>query len=802
MIKQPNSGSQAPHVCKDEAEWYRMTTADFARYKAIIIPDPQCNTSLNTIKFLEETKRVWSPAVTGNIVLIGTDPSFHYKWYKLAGADAMMKDSIRLVSTNENGTGMYMSLSCYYQSTAAPVAIDALSEIGNFQIRGNLSRPCLNKAHLVARHDVMTSLTDEMASNWNCSVHEAFTEFPNTGSRGFQALAIALNATGPGETSFGDGTSGIPYIIARGATPAGCGNNITETDYNEECDDGPANGTPVSLCSTSCRCIFGAITPGVCRSNTTSGSTSSAISSTPFASPSSVATNTSLGTNSSSTRGYITVTAWPSSNRSHTNVTWTHAPPTGPITITVFPPWPTPHLSTSRQASNDSAVPIPPPKTVTVEPPVPSVPSASSGSQPSGPRTITVLPPSVTKTTEPEPGTVTVWPTAPQESGPKTVTFQPPRPSFSLSSAEPSAVGGNVTVTASALPVGQSSTQPSHSAYVGNTTVTGSRPPFTSALPQSSIRQSNSRTSTGPGDVTVTATGQPGTQLPKSSVPHSRSDALTSSEDVTVTVTGNPSPSHGDMATTATAHSGSRASNDTASTSRTGFSQGVANSTSQSGPDTKSPTVIVTATPSNGPGTSTRKQSNTLPVTVTLSPSGGLPGQSSSPTKTPENPSTSPLLTESELPVGASLSTGPGTPVSSGQSRVPVSITSPEQFGHQLRREDRDNSHVKQIQQIIPICFETIIFSIFRRYHVIQELKSPNWYLAIDSRDTATIPEANSYRYQHEFAWARYYPQDIGYVVSDFFETTREPVYRFCLDIYICSDWFRSSISRTVAKHK
>lgn len=257
-----------------------MATADFAKYKAIIIPDCQCNTSLNTIKFLDDTKGIWSPAVTGNMVIIGTDPSFHHKWFKLAGADAMMNDSIRLVSTGENGTGMYMSLSCYYQSVAAPVAISALSEIGNFQVRGNLSHPCLNNAHLVAKSDVMTSLTDELASNWNCSVHEAFSEFPSNTSRGFQALAIALNATGPGQRSFGDGTSGIPYIIARGATPVGCGNNITEPQYDEECDDGSANGTPGELCSSSCQCIFGMITPGVCRSNTTSSSTSSAQSST------------------------------------------------------------------------------------------------------------------------------------------------------------------------------------------------------------------------------------------------------------------------------------------------------------------------------------------------------------------------------------------------------------------------------------------------------------------------------------------------------------------------------------------
>ncbi|KAJ4418315.1 hypothetical protein N0V85_001479 [Neurospora sp. IMI 360204] len=252
------------HVCKDEAEWYSMTTADFAKYKAIIVPDCLCNTSLSTIKFLDDTKKVWSPAVTGNMILIGTDPSFHAKWFGLPGAYAMMKDAISHVTLgNKDGTGMYFSLSCYYQSNSSQMAVQSLSEIGNFQVRGNLSHPCLNDAHLVATSDVMISLNDGIASDWNCSVHEVFSDYPREGSGGFNALAVAVNASGPGQQEFADGTVGIPYIIARGATPVGCGNNVTDTKFHEQCDEGKANGTPESLCSASCKCIYGMISPGL-----------------------------------------------------------------------------------------------------------------------------------------------------------------------------------------------------------------------------------------------------------------------------------------------------------------------------------------------------------------------------------------------------------------------------------------------------------------------------------------------------------------------------------------------------------
>ncbi|KAK0725328.1 hypothetical protein B0H67DRAFT_641769 [Lasiosphaeris hirsuta] len=202
-----------------------MTTADFTKYKAIVIPDCLCNTSLSTIKFLDDTKRIWSPAVTGNMVLIGTDPSFHAKWFNLPGAYAMMQDALSLVSTGKNGTGMYFSLSCYYQSNATAMPIEALSEIGDFQVRGNLSHPCLNNAHLVAKSSVMTSLNDDIASNWNCSVHEVFSEYPRSGPDGFEALAIALNATGIGARSFADNTSGIPNGIQRGMRQWRCQRN-------------------------------------------------------------------------------------------------------------------------------------------------------------------------------------------------------------------------------------------------------------------------------------------------------------------------------------------------------------------------------------------------------------------------------------------------------------------------------------------------------------------------------------------------------------------------------------------------
>ncbi len=251
-----------------QAEWYSMTTADFAKYKAIIVPDPNCGTVAN-VQFLEDTKAVWTNAVTGNIILIGTDPTYHSA--TRPGATSLIDDSIKFAASG-NGTGLYFSLSCYYDSEPEST-VDSLSEFGTFTVRGRLS--CYNDAHLVANSSGLTTVDDAKLSDWSCSVHEVFSGYPTTGPNAFEPLAIAQDATGEGVMSFADGTSGIPYIISRGATPLGCGDGTVETVYGEECDDGPANGTPASLCSKSCKCLFGRLSSGGCATNSTSSSSTS-----------------------------------------------------------------------------------------------------------------------------------------------------------------------------------------------------------------------------------------------------------------------------------------------------------------------------------------------------------------------------------------------------------------------------------------------------------------------------------------------------------------------------------------------
>jgi cysteine-rich repeat protein len=181
-----------------------------------------------------------------HIYLAGADPSNH-------GKTVLIDNSIQFAVAGQ-GTGFYFALSQMYDQIAVS-NVPALSYFGNFTVEGQLS--CYDKVHIEASSPAINTLTDAYLSNWGCSVHEAFSNFPSTGLLGFETIAIADGVVAPGTLSYADGHSGLPYIITRGATPSGCGDGVWQSQYGEECDDGSKNGTPGDPCSISCKCLSG-----------------------------------------------------------------------------------------------------------------------------------------------------------------------------------------------------------------------------------------------------------------------------------------------------------------------------------------------------------------------------------------------------------------------------------------------------------------------------------------------------------------------------------------------------------------
>ena len=221
--------------------WSSMTASQFDSYDAIVLGDPTCS-GLGPEAAATANAAVWSSVVDGNVVIIGTDETFHEGQ---GGAQLMEKASA--FSVAEAGkTGAYISLSCYYHGTAAGTPVPLLSGFGSFTASGV---GCFNDAHIVATHPVLSGLTDATLSDWNCSVHEGFDSWPVS----FEVLAIAEGIgavfTAP------DGTVGTPYILARGVTvisdidltPASATNDIgtSHTVTATVTTDDPDPGTPV-----------------------------------------------------------------------------------------------------------------------------------------------------------------------------------------------------------------------------------------------------------------------------------------------------------------------------------------------------------------------------------------------------------------------------------------------------------------------------------------------------------------------------------------------------------------------------
>jgi hypothetical protein len=161
----------------DEATWSSMTTSDFASYSAIVFGDPTCIADPGILDSAVANRTTWSPAVTGNIVVIGTDPVFHQ------GEGQALKLIANGLSwtAHGSGTGLYADLSCYYGSSPPGTTIDLLAEFGSFGVQGQVSDPeSVGITVLGSRHPVLRGITSAGLSNWGNSIHEEITASPPT----------------------------------------------------------------------------------------------------------------------------------------------------------------------------------------------------------------------------------------------------------------------------------------------------------------------------------------------------------------------------------------------------------------------------------------------------------------------------------------------------------------------------------------------------------------------------------------------------------------------------------------------
>jgi hypothetical protein len=168
----------------DEDKWRTFTTEDFASYDAIVVGDPNCGSDYSSGDYLaavEETRDTWSPAVTGPVIAVGSDPMYHQRH---EGAVDLTRNAIDYALSGAS-TGMYFSLSCYFSYVRGGTALKVFKGFGDFEVRGQGRKPfpnCPDDLRIAAGavdHPAMEGLTHELLSNWHCSAHEAFDSYPD-----------------------------------------------------------------------------------------------------------------------------------------------------------------------------------------------------------------------------------------------------------------------------------------------------------------------------------------------------------------------------------------------------------------------------------------------------------------------------------------------------------------------------------------------------------------------------------------------------------------------------------------------
>jgi hypothetical protein len=166
----------------DSIAWRALTRADFAKYDAVVIGDRGCVGGSRYLKVAAATRARWTPALTGKVSVVGTDPVYHWRFGgKAAAARRLIVNGLTL-ATASKGTGAYISLGCAYASAGRFTDVPLLAGFGPFTVRGQGRPPlggCPNRVKIVRPSSpLVAGLTDAGLSSWGCSIHAGIDAYP------------------------------------------------------------------------------------------------------------------------------------------------------------------------------------------------------------------------------------------------------------------------------------------------------------------------------------------------------------------------------------------------------------------------------------------------------------------------------------------------------------------------------------------------------------------------------------------------------------------------------------------------
>ena len=244
-----------------DTQWAAMTAADFAHYQVIIIGDPSCGDTVGTSTPAYANASTWEPVVMssgGDKVLIGADPVFHYLAGEAPNANVLVKNAISYAGSVPGATGLYLDLSCTYETVPAGTAVpilDGLSTHGTSQFTAIGDTPinaCVTNINIVAQTGPTSGLTDEDLSDWKCSVHEAFDHFPSD----YTPLALAPSSSGfpsiycANDVQTEQLACGSPYIMVSGGGVT-ITSNVSLSPPSQTLTAGSSNSATVTATVTS-----------------------------------------------------------------------------------------------------------------------------------------------------------------------------------------------------------------------------------------------------------------------------------------------------------------------------------------------------------------------------------------------------------------------------------------------------------------------------------------------------------------------------------------------------------------------
>jgi hypothetical protein len=254
-----NAGYKATVV--SGAEWDAMSAPQFAQYQVLIVGDPDCG---ETAESVNSNASTWAPVVMGtaglgategNRTLVGTDPEDHFADGgggasptipgdpASAGAEHLVQDGIAFAGGVPGATGLYYDTTCEDPGTDV-ATLDQLTTAGAGQWEENTEPPCGGNVAQVASNPAFSSgatkLTDFDIEGWQCSVHIAFPLFPAD----WNPLAVATDTdtkpTCGTDPESSETVCGQAYVLVSGIGIVATSPNLSLTPVS---GSDPAGGT-------------------------------------------------------------------------------------------------------------------------------------------------------------------------------------------------------------------------------------------------------------------------------------------------------------------------------------------------------------------------------------------------------------------------------------------------------------------------------------------------------------------------------------------------------------------------------